>query len=289
MLRSMFAGVSGLRAHQTMMDVVGNNIANVNTTGYKASRVTFGDTLSQLQRGGTAGGPTGAVGPGGINAQQVGLGVRVGAIDTINTQGATQITNRATDLAIQGEGYFVVDAGQGQLYTRAGSFSPDTEGRLTDLSGYVLQGYVAGADGTIDPAGGLSPMKLNIGQPTANSEGALLKSYAIGSDGTVTGSFDDGTNRSIARVALATFVNPAGLVRDGDNRLREDLNSGTAQIGVPGDVGKGDLSVGALEMSNVDLAQEFTSLIIAQRGFQANSKIITASDEVLGDLVNLKR
>jgi flagellar hook protein FlgE len=287
MLRSMFAGVSGLRAHQTMMDVVGNNIANVNTTGYKASRTTFGDTLSQMQRGGASGGPAGTAGPGGINAQQVGLGVKVGAIDTVNSQGATQITNRATDIAIQNEGYFVVDAGQGQTFTRAGAFSPDEQGRLTDISGYVLQGYQIGTDGTVGTA--LSPMQFQIGQAAPDGSGAQLKSYAIGNDGTISGVFSDGNTRPLARIALATFSNPGGLVRDGDNHLRADVNSGAAQIGVPGDVGKGTLAVGALEMSNVDLAAEFTNLIIAQRGFQANSRIITASDEILQDLVNLKR
>ena len=289
MLRSMFAGVSGLRSHQTMMDVVGNNIANVNTAGYKASRVTFGDTLSQMQRGGAAGGPLGATGPGGLNAMQVGLGVKINAVDTVNTTGATQVTNRPTDMALQGEGYFIVDAGAGPVYTRAGSFSPDQTGRITDPSGYVLQGYAPAADGTFDSAGPLTSIAPRIGQPTANSGTATLTGYAIGGDGTITGTFDDGVPRPIARVALATFPNPGGLVRMGDNHLRGDVNSGPATVGVPNEGGRGGLTVGALEMSNVDLAQEFTNLIIAQRGFQANSKIITASDEILGDLVNLKR
>ena len=286
MLRSMFSGVSGLRAHQTMMDVVGNNIANVNTAGYKSSRATFSDTLSQLQRGGAPG----TDGAGGVNSQQVGLGVRVGSIDTVNTQGATQITNRATDLMIQGEGYFVVSDGTQTLYTRAGAFTPDLEGRLTDLAGFVLQGYPAAGDGTVDTTAPVGPLRIQIGayKPGA-TDGPQLRTYSIGADGTVSGVYTDGSTAPLGQVALASFSNPGGLVREGDNHLREDVNSGVPQLGVPGAVGTGSLTAGALEMSNVDLAQEFTSLIIAQRGFQANSKIISASDELLQDLVNLKR
>src|SRR4051794_13141391 len=137
MMRSMFAGVSGLRSHQLMMDVVGDNMANVNTPGFKSSRVVFQDTMSQMLRGGSAAGN----GLGGVNAQQVGLGVRVASIDTIATQGAVQNTGRLTDVAIQGEGYFVVRSGNEDLYTRAGAFSFDAAGFLTDPSGMVVQGY----------------------------------------------------------------------------------------------------------------------------------------------------
>src|SRR3954466_11186787 len=135
MMRSMFAGVSGLRSHQMMMDVVGDNMANVNTPGFKGSRVVFQDTMSQLLRGGTAG----TAAQGGVNPEQIGLGVRVAGIDVITTQGAIQNTGRLTDAAIQGEGYFVVRAGQEDLYTRAGAFSFDSTGYLTDPSGAIVQ------------------------------------------------------------------------------------------------------------------------------------------------------
>ncbi len=139
MMRSMFTGVSGLRSHQLMMDVVGDNIANINTPGFKGSRVMFQDTLSQALRGGAAA----SNGQGGVNPQQVGLGVRVAAIESINTQGPTQNTGRPTDVAIQGEGFFVVRAGVEQLYTRAGSFGFDNVGNLADPMGAIVQGWLA--------------------------------------------------------------------------------------------------------------------------------------------------
>ena len=157
MMRSMFAGVSGLRTHQTMMDVVGNNIANVNTTGYKGSTTTFADTLSQTVRAGSAPGPNG-----GTNAAQVGLGVRLGGINVRQTQGSLQTTGRTTDLAISGEGFFAVRAGGSTAYTRAGAFSLDGAGRLTSPSGAVLQGWAATADGQVDTAGAVGDLRIPV-------------------------------------------------------------------------------------------------------------------------------
>jgi len=156
MMRSMFAGVSGLRAHQTMMDVVGNNIANVNTAGYKASQVTFQEALTQLMRGAASG----------INPLQVGLGVKVGSIDGIFTQGASQITGRTTDLAIQGDGFFVLQQGGQRVFTRAGSFSFDGAGNLVAPGGYNVMGWVADTDGTIDSNRAISGIQIPIGQVT---------------------------------------------------------------------------------------------------------------------------
>ena len=272
MLRSMFAGVSGLRAHQTMMDVVGNNIANVNTTGFKASRTTFGDTLSQLQRGGASGGPAGTAGPGGINAQQVGLGVKVGAIDS-SRQGATQITNRATDIAIQGEGYFVVDAGQGQTFTRAGAFSPDEQGRLTDISGYVLQGYQIGTDGALGTT--LGPMQFQIGQPAPGRLGRARSSRTRSAT----------TARSPA--SSPTAAPAPGPDRPGDLQQprrprprRRQPPARRRQLRCRGDRRPRRRRQGHPRRRRARDEQrrpraEFTNLIIAQRGFQANSRIIT--------------
>jgi flagellar hook protein FlgE len=432
MLRSMFSGVSGLRSHQTMMDVIGNNIANVNTVGYKASSVVFQDLLSQALRG--AGAPTaGANGNGGTNPSQVGLGVRVGGVTTNFTQGAAQLTGRSTDLSISGDGFFVVRQ-QGQtLYTRAGSMSFDALGRLTTSDGAVLQGWTADASGAIntnvtvgdismplgqsitpsvtkavalggnlpsdapissdgsvpgskvvtsitvyDEAGAArdvtftfihtaadewevtatmpalddgapvevgsetitwdpseTPPQFDVldfeldfssiaagdevgafggeiavslgtpGDPEAMSQYAgesslaalsqdgsamgSLQSFTIGQDGIVTGVFSNGRTRAIGQIALANFANPVGLEKTGSSSYRETVNSGLAAIGTAGTAGRGSLAGATLEMSNVDLAQEFTNLIVAQRGFQANSRVITASDELLQDLVNLKR
>src|SRR5918992_563842 len=146
MMRSMFAGVSGLRSHQIMMDVVGNNIANVNTVGFKASRVLFQDALSQMIRGSSGG--TGEA-TAGINPQQVGLGVKIASTDTPFAQGGSQLTGRSTDVAIQGDGFFATRVGNETLYTRSGAFTFDQQGFLTDSSGGVVQGWIADPNGAI--------------------------------------------------------------------------------------------------------------------------------------------
>ncbi len=433
MLRSMFSGVSGLRSHQTMMDVIGNNIANVNTVGFKSSSVIFQDLLSQALRG--AGTPTaGATGAGGTNPSQVGLGVRVGGVNTSFTQGAAQLTGRSTDMSIQGDGFFVVRQGAQQLYSRAGSLSFDALGRLTTSDGAVLQGWSADNTGAINTNSAVADIAMPLGQainpavtknialggnlpadapintavapavtpgsqvissitiydiqgaahdvtftfthtaadawkldatlpdktatnppvnvgtvnltwdaankkfnpaptldviPAGTAEGqwaatpnikidfgalgspdaltqfagassvqalsqdgsaiGSLQSFTIGQDGVVTGVFSNGKTRPVGQVAVAGFSNPVGLEKTGSSLYRETVNSGLANVGSAGTGGRGVLAGGTLEMSNVDLAQEFTNLIVAQRGFQANSKVITASDELLQDLVNLKR
>ncbi len=390
MLRSLYSGISGLRSHQTMLDVTGNNIANVNTTGFKASAAQFQDTLSQLTQG--AGAPQEALG--GTNPAQVGLGVQVAGIVTNFSQGSTQATGRATDMMINGDGFFITRAGTETLYTRAGSFSPDAEGRLTTPDGSLVQGWPAvngvvqqggavgdlrmpkgevspgqatttarvtgnlpsdaavgtqilqereiyGADGTArdltltftrsatgwtvtgqdaNGAAGTTELLLPNGQAAAGSSVAVggvavdlsavtgfaqlrtvsiserdgrsagtLESFTVGPDGTLVGAFSNGSRQALGRVALAGFVNPAGLEKAGGSSYRATANSGVAEIGAADSNGLGSLDTGALEMSNVDLSQEFTNLIVAQRGFQANARIITTSDEVLQELANLKR
>jgi flagellar hook protein FlgE len=414
MMRSMFSGVSGLRAHQTMMDVVGNNIANVNTAGFKASQVTFQEALNQTIRGASGSGAD----RGGTNPMQIGLGVQVASIDGIFTQGGVQVTGRNTDLAIQGDGFFMVQQGAERLYTRAGSFNFDEDGNLVNSSGLRVLGWTADQAGGIDTQQALAGITLPLGQtiePTAttsvdiggnlssdtlvggtvattitiydsqgrshqanltftktaanswtlsgnvdgtamafggaataavtfNGAGDLatpasgtiamdaltlpggtapidfdvqlngpsslqqyggsstaeamsqdgeaigfLRSFAIADDGSITGQFSNGQNRTLAQVALATFNNPVGLQRVGNSNYSSSVNSGEPIIGAAGSGNRGLLTAGSIEMSNVDLAREFTGLIIAQRGFQANSRIITTSDEMLNELVNLKR
>jgi flagellar hook protein FlgE len=399
-----------------MMDVVGNNIANVNTVGFKSSTVIFQDTLSQLLRGASSGG---GANDAGVNPEQVGLGVKVGGIDIILTQGASQLTGRATDVAIQGDGFFVVRTAEETLYTRAGSFTFDDSGFLTDPSGAIVQGWLANPNGQVFTNAPITDVKLPVGQvinPVATTEvtvggnlstGALvtdqpistaievvdslgtkqritldfaktgpnqwsmtaydpnqvqigspvalvfdpangamttpapnspptftftppggaaamtfdvnfgqgtptaitqlggastatavdqngtvtgyLRSFAISDDGSVSGVFSNGKSQVLGKLALAAFNNPSGLIKAGGSLFRSSAASGAPLSGTAGSAGRGSLAAGTLEMSNVDLAQEFTNLIIAQRGFQANSRIITASDEMLQDLVNLKR
>jgi len=420
MLRSMFSAVSGLRAHQTFMDVIGNNIANVNTAGFKSSEVVFADLLSQTVA--SAGAPTST--QGGTNPAQVGLGARVGTILTNFSQGSAQLTGVSTDVSIQGDGFFVVSNAGQKLFTRAGDFSFDGNGNLTTPNGSVVQGWIADTSGNIDtttatsnlqfspgqviapnqtsyvnmtgnlpsdaaagavvtatittydsrgaavdltltftkattadewtasasspggaanhtfdlvfdpstgyedtsassldgagvthtydftPADGTwsAPIRLNFGasgQVASLSEfagvttaaassqdgapiGSLL-SFNIGQDGSISGVYSNGKSAILAKIAIANFDNASGLEKVGNTMYRQTVDSGVPQVGVPNTGGRGTLASGTLEMSNVDLAQEFTNLIVAQRGFQANSKVITVSDQILGDLINMKQ
>ena len=275
MMRGMFAAISGLRTHQVMLDVTSNDIANVNTIGYKSARTTFKDSLTQLQRG--ASGAAG--GNGGTNAAQIGLGTQLGSIDNLMTSGALQSTGNPLDVAIQGPGLFRVAAAPaggvlpnpaGVEYTRAGNFTTNRDGYLITQDGYYVQGLTAGGADT-----------LLLIDPDATN-------VAIGQNGEVSYVDGTGTRVSAGFISLATFPNSAGLARSGNNRWLATANSGNPDPGVPG-TQRGFTTAGAIEMSNVDLAQSFTNMITAQRGFQANSRVISTSDEMLSDLVNLKR
>jgi flagellar hook protein FlgE len=280
MLRSMFSAVSGLRSHQTMMDVVGNNISNVNTTGFKASRATFQEALTQVVRGGS--GPI-ANNLAGVNPLQIGLGTRMGAIDAVFSQGATQLTGRLTDVAIQGDGFFVVQMQNQTFYSRAGAFNLDANNTLTGPNGERVQGWAVPNPAVgQDTNPGQAPQDL-----TLNMDG--ITDLAIGADGKIMGRNVDGEVVVLGEIAIARFPNPGGLTRGTGGLFTASPASGGANVGSIADGERGTLQSGTLEMSNVDLAQEFTNLIMAQRGFQANARTITASDELLQDLVNLKR
>ena len=417
MMRSMFSAISGLKNHQTFMDVVGNNIANVNTTGFKQSRVTFQDILSQTVR--SASGPQG--GRGGVNPEQVGLGVTINGIDTIQTQGTLQSTGKLTDMAIQGDGYFVMSDGKQNFFSRDGAFDLGTDGTLLNpASGLHVMGWQANAvtgavdttvpasaitiplgadmtgkastsltasgnldsgtsttapnnavslqstiydslgnphsitiafthtaadtwtvgpltspDGTVTMTGG-TPLKFNTAGKydttagantpgtmslalttpngaapisfgfdmtsitqlastpsslSSNTDGASagsLTTFTVGPAGDITGVYSNGYKQPLGQIALASFANPGGLVKAGGNLFQTSVNAGTANIGIPDSAGRGQIATGFLEGSNVDLAQQFTNMIMAERGFQANSRVITTSDEILQDLVNIK-
>lgn len=267
MLRSLFTGISGLRAHQQMLDVTSNNIANVNTVGYKSSSSVFEDTLSQTIAG--AGSPTGT--QGGTNPVQVGLGVQLAGTATNFTQGSNQYTGKTSDLMINGDGFFVMSNNGQQTFTRAGSFNLDATGNLVAPDGSVVQSAAGG--------------NLNL---SALNSGTYV-SWSISNSGVVNGVNAAGTTTPLGTIATATFANPNGLTRIGDSQYEATVNSGAAQIGVPSSGGRGSLTPGYLEMSNVDLAAELTNLIISERGFQANSRVITTSDEVLQSLISLKQ
>jgi flagellar hook protein FlgE len=285
MMRSMFAAISGLKAHQVMLDVTAADIANVNTLGYKASRMTFRDSLSQMQRGG-AGASTAT---GGSNAAQVGLGAQVGSIDTNMVGGALQTTGNPLDVAISGEGWLRVGPANGGtlaapgvptniLYTRAGNLTTNDQGFLTTADG----AYIVGRNAT---ATGPGPTDIVLQIPSGSTN------VSIGQDGSVSYQPTGGGARVTAGyLSLAKFPNQAALERAGSNTWIAGPNAGAAQIGTPGQGGVyGVTAAGAVEMSNVDLASEFTNMITAQRGFQANSRIISTADQMLQDLVSLVR
>ena len=463
MMRSLYSGVSGLQNHQTRMDVIGNNISNVNTNGFKRGRVNFQDMISQQLSG--AAKPTDELG--GVNPKEVGLGMTVASIDNVFTQGNLQSTGISTDLAIQGNGFFVMKNGEETFYTRNGAFGLDMDGTLvnpangmrvqgwmaeeingqmlvttaatpedliipvgskdpakettnvnfacnlnkntpeilegasaddifkgtwgteqkiydsfgnehmlsvsfrrvvgtpnqweatvvidqdnadytqtrvglgttdgvgntflvnfdnygalqsvTDTAGnvtnpegqVVLQTSFAVADSNVDEQGNPYRQTLNINLGTIGSfkdtitqsasksttkafyqDGytmGYLDNFKIDSSGIITGVYSNGTNRTIGQIAMATFANDRGLEKAGDNTYVESNNSGMARIGESGVAGKGSLMAGALEMSNVDLSEQMTDMIVTQRGFQSNAKTITTADTLLETVLSLKR
>lgn len=435
MLQAMLAGVASIKAQQTRMNVIGNNLANVNTTAFKSSRVGFQDMLSQSIRGATR--PNGGLG--GTNPIQYGLGVLVGGTDTNNEQGSLNTTNRPTDLAIQGNGYFMTSDGSRTAFTRDGTFDLDASGDLVhrttgehllgwdfiaqgntntndpitpakklniplgrlnavqattkativgNLSGLTAVGSattapdwqtvatfydsqggahkvtlqffnrqelpgptdvaswdwrvmdendnqiaISGTDGPplifdtlgkitnaaaarsvtvpADPTGAVMDFSVNLDfsnvtqLKTANASGqpenqvyideqdgfppGSLAGFSIGRDGLITGLFTNGLTRVLGQIATSIFSNPGGLERLGNNLWRQTDNSGIPVTGTPATGGRGAISSGFLEQSNVDIANEFTDLIVTQRGFQANTRVVTTVDEMLQDVLNMKR
>ncbi|HMJ92311.1 MAG TPA: flagellar hook-basal body complex protein [Candidatus Acidoferrum sp.] len=283
MLRSLNSGVSGIQQFQGQMDVIGNNISNVNTTAYKSSRVEFADAFSQTLR-------TSAAGSGSTSATtslQVGTGVMTTAIENSFNQGSITRTGLPTDLAVSGQGFFTVrDAVNGATYaTRAGDFRIDSNGYIVTNAGLRVQGF---SDSALSARGDI---QINAtGAPSTAAPGATVASYSFDQQGRVNVRLSDGTEFIRGQILLQNFTDPQALVKEGNN-----LYSGLAAAGalanpdVPGTLGLGRVEAGALELSNVDLANEFATLITTQRAFQACSRIITTSDEMLQELVNLKR
>ncbi|NMA25722.1 MAG: flagellar hook-basal body complex protein [Clostridiales bacterium] len=304
MMRSLFSAVSGLRNHQTAMDIIGNNIANVNTTAYKASSVIFSDIYSQ-----TLSEATGAYNnAGGSNAKQVGLGMEISSIRASINEGSSMSTGNTLDFSISGEGYFIVKASDGNsYYTRNGAFSLDDVGNLVTQTGNYVMGVM------IDEAdiGATSLTDFDPENDTLTNiviDRNFFSSYSIDGNGIISAvvkatSYTDaegvdhmlpadvgvGDEVQVGRVTLATFVNAAGLKKEGDSLYSVSTNSGDPLIDYANEDAASALKAGSLEMSNVDLATELTNMIIMQRGFQANSRVITTSDTMLEELVNLKR
>lgn len=301
MVKSMFTGVAGLKAHQQMMDVIGNNIANVNTYGFKAGSLAFQDALYQ-SLGSLQGGNTEAGGLGGRNPSQVGYGVSAGGISYDFGQGGAAATGRDMDCMIDGTGFFIVgpmkdnngvvdvdDFGKaGFMLSRVGRFFVDNNGYLVDGSGNYIYGFAASTDTngkvTYD-TDNLSPLVV---PKDSNGKQYTVNSYTIKSDGTIVGTTDDNKTVAIGQIALAAVANPNGLVKTSGYYYSLSDNTGETAINAAGGA-TGVIETGCLEMAKVELANEFAQLILTQRGYQANSKIITVTDQMLEELVNMKR
>lgn len=294
MLRSLYSGVSGMKAQQTKLDVIGNNIANVSTTAFKSSRVTFKDMLSQTIQ--NASSPvSGTTGLGGTNPEQAGLGVSVAGIDTDMSQGSLQPTERSGDIAIQGNGFFIVSQdGTNMSYTRDGSFTLDENGDLVTSEGLHVMGLEdypnnpSSATKITSSTALTSLKKINIPLKDNAANPNSIKSFSIDKDGTIKAIYTD-KPVVIGRIGMAVYQNPQGLQKEGGNLYSVTSNSGNPILGDPSDNGFGETEQGFLEMAKVDLANEFTEMITSSRAFQANSKIITTSDDILQELINLKR
>jgi flagellar hook protein FlgE len=262
-----------MQQFQQELDVIGNNIANVATTGYKGADVEFADALSQTMQGAGANG-----------SMQIGTGVATDSITNRFTQGAINATNNPTDLAISGNGFFIVrnSATTAQFATRAGNFTVDPSGYLIS-NGLRVQGYSDAALST------LGDIKIdNTGAPGGST--AAIQSWNFDNKGDITVTLTDNTTFTRGQVLLQNFQSPQMLVKEGDSLYSGMAAAGPlAQLSAPSTNGLGKLEVGALEGSNVDLTTELSNLITTQRAFEANSKVITTSDEVLQTLVNLKR
>lgn len=331
MLNSLYSGVSGMKGFQTKLDVIGNNVANVSTVGFKKSRVMFQDIMNKNISGAIA--PTDKLG--GINPKQIGLGTKMGTIDTVQTPGSPMTTNVGTDLAIDGDAFFTVSDGNMDYLTKAGNFTRDPNGYLVNSNGFRVGGVVVenppagsplGTPGTlikrpinisVDESSNLDANGVVIKNGVSDTEPTKFTSYSIDAKGYITVVDENGKIGKLAmgldatnkktfgkyyindstttnlneNISLATNVvsNPGGLTKVGNTMFEITGASGAGDFGRIEDNAGGTINSGVLEMSNVDLTEEFTEMIIAQRGFQANARTITTSDSILEEIVNLKR
>jgi len=284
MIRSLTSGISGLQQFQQRLDVIGNNIANVSTTGFKSARVDFEDAFSQTIRASSPGTGTSSS----TSGIQVGSGVATAAVRNQFTQGALSRTGVQTDLAISGEGFFVVSdpISGADFATRAGDFRIDSNGYLVTNRGFRVQGY---DDQSLAAIGDL---KIDMGTPTPPpAAGATVSSFSIDREGIISVRLSDNKSYTRGQVLLQNFSDPSALMKEGGSLYSGLANAGpiAATPQSPATNGLGRIESGALELSNVDLAVEFSGLITTQRAFQASARIITTSDEILQELVNLKR
>lgn len=261
-MRSLNIGATGMLAQQLNVEVISNNIANMNTTGFKRQRAEFNDLLYQnLRRVGSTSSDTGTIVPTGV---QVGLGVKPAAVYRITEQGNISITDNPLDVAINGEGYFNIELPSGETgYTRAGAFQLSPDGDIVTPDGYVIQPGIT--------------IPINATSISINASGEV----SVDIDGQI-------APQVVGNIELATFPNPAGLDAIGDNTFLQTAASGQANVAAPTSTGTGSLLQGALETSNVNVVSEITNLITAQRAYEMNSKVIQSSDEMMQSVSNLR-
>jgi flagellar hook protein FlgE len=286
MLNSLNSGVAGIRNFQGKLDVIGNNIANSNTIAFKAARANFADTFSQTIQGGSVAG----------GSLQIGTGVMTSTIRSDFSRGGFSTTGRSSDLYINGpQGFFTVRDSEGREFaTRAGDFDVDREGYLVTSQGLRVQGYndQTAIDGAFATRGDIRIFDDPANRPAGveAAENARYAGYNIQADGVVRIRLSDGTEYQGGQVLLQNFRDLSLLEKEGQNLYSNLQEAGPLETSVePGSNGLGTIMSKALEMSNVDLAGEFAELITTQRGFQASARIITTSDEMLQEVVNLKR
>ena len=261
-MRALRTAASGMAAQQLNVEVISNNIANMNTVGFKRQRAEFQDLLYQnVERMGAQSSSQGTVVPTGI---QIGAGVRAGSVYRITEQGTPMRTENRYDIAIDGRGYFQVTMPSGEIaYTRAGNFSVNNEGVLVTDDGYLIEPQITIPQDAVDVS------ISRAGQVQVITDGQTEPQV-------------------VGQLEIATFINEAGLEAIGDNLLMETAASGAATVGAPGEVGYGQLLQGYTESSNVDAVSEISSLIIAQRAYEMNSKVITTADEMMSVTAQVK-
>jgi flagellar hook protein FlgE len=277
MIQSLFSGVSGMLTNQTEMDIIGNNIANANTTAFKSSTADFTESFMQISRAATVNQPVGI---------GVGLGAQVSGTTTDFGQGVFQTTNVPTDMAINGSGFFVVQSISGSNYlTRNGAFVEDSNGYLRTTNGDFLMG-TSGATAPTSPSSGFPTSKIQI--PSTVASGSLVASFTVDPTGAVSVTGQDGTTQTVGYITVQNFSNPNGLTDQGGGLYTYQAAAGTNQAFTGGNGTAGTIQTGVLEASNVDLSTEFANMIIAQRGFEASARVISVSDNMLQTVTDLK-
>jgi flagellar hook protein FlgE len=281
LIGTMDSGVSALRTYEQGLEVIGNNIANVSTNAFKSSDAHYADSFSDILQGSSASGA----------AVQIGTGVQLAGVNTNFTQGQVTTTGVPSDVAVSGSGFFIVKnpVSGDQFATRDGEFTIDANGFLVDSQGDRVQGLTGGSSGTPPAAVG----DIKLGTPPV---GTQLQSFSIDTSGNFVETYSDGSTATTNELLLQNYSNPSALENAGNNLFTNMGAAGpvgglalTAANNTPNTNGLGTIQAGALEGSNVDLTQQFSDLITTQRSFEAASRLITVSDTVLDDIVNLKR